>query len=164
MRTDESGKPETLALHDFEPGNYWMEIGRNPPWYVQSAECGDVDLLKETLTISSGVPCSAIDIALRDDGATVTVNPQWEGAPEQAYVLMLPENAPQQAIMSIVQKDGQIEIEDLAPGPYNALLVDRLDDLEYKNPEAMSAYASKAAHVVLGAGQKTAVRLELIRR
>jgi hypothetical protein len=34
--------------------------------------------------------------------------------------------------------------------------------LEYSNPEAMSAYASQAAHVTLTPGQKTQVSLDLI--
>jgi hypothetical protein len=164
VRTDESGKAETLAVRDMEPGTYWIDVGRNPPWYVESAQCGDVDLMREALTITSGPPCSAVDVVLRDDGASITVNAQWEGAPEQAFLLVLPEKAPQQAVMSTVPRNGQTEIDDLAPGPYNVLLLDRLDGLEYKNPEVMSAYLSKAAHVVLGAEQKATVKVELGRR
>ncbi len=164
VRTDESGKAETLAVRDMEPGTYWVDVGRNPPWYVESAQCGDVDLMREPLTISSGAPCSAIDVVLRDDGASITMSAQWEGAPEQAFLLVLPEKAPQQALMSTVQRDSQTETDDLAPGPYYVLLLDRLDGLEYKNPEAMSAYLSKAAHIVLGAEQKASVKVELGRR
>ena len=130
-----------------------MDFGKNPPWYVESAECGDVDLLREPLTINSGMPCPAIDVTLRDDGAELTVSAQWEGAPEQAFLLLIPEKAPQQTVMSALPRSGDMEVGDLAPGSYSVILLDRLDGLEYKNPEVMGEYLSKATHVSLGAGQ-----------
>jgi hypothetical protein len=164
VRPDQSGKPETLALRDLQPGTYWVDFAKSPPWYVESAACGDVDLLREPLTISSGVPCSAIDVTLRDDGADLTVSAQWEGAPEQGILLLIPEKAPQQAVMSTLPRSGETEVGDLAPGAYSLILLERADGLEYKNPEAIGEYLSKATHVTLGAGQKGAVKVELERR
>jgi hypothetical protein len=164
VRPDASGKPETLAVRDLRPGTYWVDVGRNPPWYVESVECGDVDLLREPLTVNSGAPCSAIDVTLRDDGASLTVSAQWDEGPEQAFLLLMPEKAPQQALMSIIPRNAETEIPDLPPGAYSAVLVDHLDGLEYKNPEAMSGYLSKAGHMTLVAGQKGTVTVELQRR
>jgi len=164
VRPDPSGKPETLALRDLQPGTYWLDVAKNPPWYVESAECGEVDLLQEPLTVNSGVPCSAIDVTLRDDGASLTVSAQWDGGPEQGFLLLMQEKAPQQTVMSTMPRSGETEIDDLAPGAYSVMLLDRLDGLEYKNPEAMGEYLSKATHVSLGAGQKGSVKVDLLKR
>ena len=164
VRPDQSGRQDTLALRDLLPGTYWMDIGRNPPWYVESADCGDVDLLQEPLTVSSGPPCSAIDVTLRDDGASLSVSAQWDGGPEQGFLLLMPEKAPQLTAMSTLSRSGETEMDDLAPGAYSVMLLDRLDGLEYKNPDAMGEYLSKAAHVTLAAGQKASVKVDLWRR
>ncbi|HTS36664.1 MAG TPA: carboxypeptidase-like regulatory domain-containing protein [Candidatus Solibacter sp.] len=161
---DESGRPETLAVRGLEPGNYWLEASNNAPWYVASAECGGVDLLREELTVTTGAPCAEIDVTLRDDGASLHVSGTWDGDPAQAAVLILPERAPQQTILGQVSKDGDVGFGDLAPGAYNVLLIDRADGLEYKNPEAMAGHLGKAAHVTLGAGQEGSVKGELVRR
>ena len=39
---------------------------------MQSAQCGDTDLLRDELTVVAGVQTSPIEIVLRDDGATVS--------------------------------------------------------------------------------------------
>ena len=164
VQPDQSGKPETLAMRDLQPGTYWVDIGKNPPWYVESADCGDIDLLREPLTVNSGLPCSAIDVTLRDDGASLTTSAQWDGGPEQGFLLLMPEKAPQQTVMSTMSRSGEMEIDDLAPGSYSVMLLDRLDGLEYKNPEAMGEFLSKATHVSLGAGQKGSMKVELVKR
>ena len=164
LRPDQSGKPETLAVRDLRPGTFWVEIHKEDPWYVQSAQCGNVDLLRESLTIGTGAPCSEIDVVLRDDGATLQVSGSWEGEPKQAMAVLLPERAPQQATIAPVTNGNEVEFRDIAPGEYSVLLVDRPGDLEYKNPAAMSAYLSKAARVTLSAGQKATVQAELVRR
>jgi hypothetical protein len=161
---DNSGKPETLAVRNLVPGNYWVEIGKNPPWYVQSATCGNMDLLRERLAVTAGPPCAAIEVVLRDDGATLSASGTWEGEPAQATMVLLPERAPQQATTLPIGKGGEAQFEDLAPGNYSVVLMDGVDGLEYKNPEAMSGYMSKAAHVTLSPNQKANLSVEMVRR
>jgi hypothetical protein len=160
---DDTGKPETMAMRNLVPGSYWMEIGAAPPWYVQSAQCGNIDLLREMLTVASGAPCAGIEIVLRDDGASLSASGTWEGDPAQATMVLLPERAPEQATAVPVSRGGEAQFDRLAPGNYNLVLVDSADGLEYKSAEAMSAFLSKAAHVTLTANQKGTVSVELVR-
>ena len=160
---DETGKPETMAMRNLVPGSYWAEIGAAPPWYVQSAQCGDIDLLREMLTVASGAPCAEIDVVLRDDGASLSASGTWEGDPAQAMMVLLPERAPAQATVVPVSRGGEAEFDRLAPGNYNVVLVDSVNGLEYKSAEAMSAFLSKAGHVTLAPNQKGNVSVELIR-
>jgi len=158
--TDTTGR---IAFGNLEAGTYWLEMTRVGPWYVESAQCGDLDLLRESMTIGAGAPCGEIDLVLRDDGATLKVNATWEGDPQTAMAVLLPEKAPEQAVFTPVLKGSGTQFNDLAPGDYNVILVDRVEGLEYKNPEAMSGYLSKAAHATLGPSQQTKVNLELLR-
>ena len=160
---DESGKPESFAVRNLMPGTYWMEMVRNPPWYVESAQCGNLDLLRETLTVGATAPCAAIDVVMRDDGATLKTSAQWDGDPAQAWVVTIPERAPGEATIMQMSRGDEVEMSDMAPGDYSLVLVDRVQGLEFKNPDAMSAYMGKAARVTLSANQKTSVTLELVR-
>ena len=159
---DATGKPETIAVRNLVPGSYWVEIGKNSPSYVQSAQCGNIDLLRERLTLTADPPCGAIEIVVRDDGATLNASGTWEGDPAQAMMVLLPERAPQQAVVMPVAKGAEAQFGELAPGTYSVVLVDSVDGLEYKDLEAMSAYLSKAAHVTLSPNQKMNVTVELV--
>ena len=163
LALDDTGRPETMAMRNLVPGSYWAEIGAAPPWYVQSAQCGNIDLLREMLTVATGAPCAEIEIVLRDDGAMLSASGTWEGDPAQAAMVLLPERAPQQATIIPIARGGEAQFERLAPGDYNVVLVDSANSLEYKSAEVMSAFLSKAAHVTLAPNQKGSVSVELIR-
>jgi len=57
-----------------------------------------------------------------------------------------------------------LAINDLAPGSYRVIALDRVDDLEYTNPEELKAYLAKAQEVTLGSKQETHMELELLQR
>jgi hypothetical protein len=50
----------------------------------------------------------------------------------------------------------------LAPGEYLVFAFDRINDIEYSNPEVLQNYSSQAAHITLSANQRAKVALELI--
>jgi hypothetical protein len=75
-------------------------------------------------------------------------------------VLLVPEGAPREVQHGF--DSGRLRFEGLAPGEYNLLAFDNADLLEYKNPEVLSPYLGKAAHVTLGPGQNSSVTLQLI--
>jgi hypothetical protein len=60
--------------------------------------------------------------------------------------------------------NGAFTLRDLAPGSYRALAIDRADDLEYTNPDALRDYLTKAQEVTLGPKQESRMDLELVQR
>jgi hypothetical protein len=54
-------------------------------------------------------------------------------------------------------------VNGLAPGDYTVYAFDRDENLEYRNPEVLSSYSSRAAHVTLAPNAKTNIVLDLIR-
>lgn len=162
-RLQKPGSPPKLLLQDIEPGKYSAEVEANFPWYVYSAQCGGTNLLTEDLQLVNGVQPEPIEIVLRDDAATMGAKVSSEGQPAQGFVLVMPDGAPHRTKSMFVSEGAELEMSGLAPGPYSVLALDRVDGVEYTNPEVLSRYLSNARHIVLQANQKTELNLELTR-
>jgi hypothetical protein len=153
-----------MVVTGVEPGIYSVDLRANPGWYVESARYGVVDLLTEDLTVPEGGTTEGIEIALKNDGASVSGNVHAKGtAPESGRVLMVPSHAPR-LVKATRITNGTYIIKDLAPGSYRTIALDRADDIEYTNPEALRDYLSKAEEVTLGPKQESRVDLELQQR
>jgi hypothetical protein len=140
-----------------------VEVNANGPWYVQSATCGNVDLLREELRISAGAQVSPITIVLRGDGATLTGTLESDGRPAKGSVLLVPDRGSLTRVQSTyVMSGGEFQFDRLAPGDYRVLAFDHTDRLEYRNPEVLSAYLSRASRVTVQPGSQTKTTVEMI--
>jgi len=155
-------------VNGVDPGVYAVEISPNraDDFYVDRAQCGGIDLLREDLTLGRGVD-SPIRIALRDDGGRLSGNVVSDGddAP-RATVLVIPDQAPKQIkqIPSVISRGkGQFQSPMLAPGDYTVLAFDNVAGIEYTNPEIMNVYSANATHVSVTANSESRVNVNLIR-
>ena len=157
-------KDHPLAIHNVDPGKYSVDIVANGSWYVLSASCGSTDLLRDELAVPAGSQLPPIEITLRNDGATLTGSVQSDGSPEHGTVVLVPErgSAAQAKVASAAQA-GEFRFDHLAPGDYRVLAFDRVNDLEYRDPEVMNAYLSRGTHVSLQANGQSSTNVELIR-
>jgi hypothetical protein len=161
---EKDGDDKRVVIKKVAPGTYSVEIRADVGWYVEAARYGSVDLLAEDLTVPEGGTAEAIEIVLRNDGAIVGGNVRQGGiATASGSVLLVPDHAPWLVKISQIT-NGTFAIGDLAPGSYHAIAVDRVDDLEYTNPEAMKDYLAKAQDVTLGPKQEAHIDLELLQR
>jgi len=160
----EAGNERRMVVKRVEPGIYSVDIRPTTGWYVESARYGSVDLLTEDLTVSEGGTTEPIEITLRNDGATASGNVRGRGvAPASGMVLLVPSRAPRLVKVTPIM-NGSFTIDDLAPGSYRVIALDRADDLEYTNPEALQDYLTKAREVTLGPKQESRLDLELLQR
>ena len=150
-----------MTIRDVEPGRYHVEfspMGSNI--YVASATFGNTDLLHDDLVISSGGDQQAIEVTLRDDAASVAGTADCGNT--QCWVLVIPEStaavAPRQVF---VAPTGTFQAIGLPPGSYHVYAFDRIDGIEYANPDAMKAYDGAAETVTLTAGQKSQVSVTM---
>ncbi len=168
------GAPPALAVRNAEPGKYSVTITPNYPWYVQSAVSGTTDLLNEDLVVpASGAP-APIEIVLRDDGGSIGGTVQAEEGLNRATIIAVPDRKFADPLTAQIaerrtpfQSQGaadQFQFNGLAPGDYDLLALDRVDGLEYTNPEVLREYLSHGVRVTLHAGEKKTVSLELITR
>jgi hypothetical protein len=150
------------TVRSLEPGVYAVEImPLNSGLYVDSAQCGGVNLLRDNLMISPGTP--PIRVVLRDDGGTLAGNVTSDGRAAPGTVLIIPDRAPKQIKTVVAGAGGQFQSPKLAPGDYTVLAFDRTTGLEYANPEVISSYLSNATHVSVGSNGESRVTVNLIR-
>jgi hypothetical protein len=154
--------PAALVFDDVMPGRYKVRIDAQPFWYVQSAFSGPVDLLREELVVGAGGRLSAIEIELRDDSGSIHGTLTADGRPAAGSILAVPDFAPQQIKVVSADKDGSFEIRSLAPGEYNLLGFDRIDGLEYENPEVLGQYLARAGRVTVSARARVNVNATLL--
>jgi hypothetical protein len=160
------GQPgnQTFGLRNVQPGTYRVEITPTGSWYVQSAHCGSVDLLREELQVAIGGSVEPIEVALRDDIASLRGSVSTNGQPVQATVLVVPAEAPRLAKLVLSQQDGSFYVGGLAPGDYRVLALDSADDLEYAEPEGLRDFSASMQSVRLSPNQQGIVTVELVRR
>lgn len=158
---DESG---SLVLRNIPPGTYTVEINPAGPYYVASARSGFLDLLREPLTVGVGGSVQPIEIVLRDDFASLEGKVSYDAQADSAYVLAIPEEAPQHAQhQGTTQPRDVYSFQQLAPGPYKVVALDNIDGFEFANPEVVRKYSSRMRDVTLYPNQKATVDLELAR-
>lgn len=146
-----------------EPGVYAVEITPiSGDFFVDSAQCGGTDLLRDNLTVGQG-SVAPIRISLRDDGGILAGIVMGDGRPAKGTVVIVPDRAPRQIKTVVVGTSGQFQSTKLAPGDYLVLAFDRLDGIEYANPEVLSSYLSNATHVSVAANSESRVSVNLIR-
>jgi hypothetical protein len=163
FQADTNPTDGSFAVRNFVPGRYAVDLQPNSPWYVQSAMSGMVDLLREDLVLSSGRRPEPVEIVLRDDGAMLSGTIRADGQPGVGSVLLIPEQAaPSQIRVAAAAPGGDFLFDRVPPGDYKVLALDTVADLEFRNPEVLGSYLSKASRITLEPGQQASVSLERI--
>jgi hypothetical protein len=160
VKDDESG---SLVIRNVPDGTYTVEINPTGPGYVASARSGFTNLLREPLTVAVGGSVQPIQIVLRDDFASLEGKVSYNAQADSAYVLAIPEEAPQRARHLFTKNaGGAYMFQQLAPGSYKLLALDRIGGFEYANSEVLRKYSSKMRDVTLYPNQKASVDLEFV--
>jgi hypothetical protein len=160
VRESEGG---AMLIRGLEPGTYDVEVNANGASYVASVTCGGLNLLSEPLVIAEGADPQPIQVMLRDDGASLSGAVQMPEAGRPALVLMVADGDAQSPRQIWVDGSGKFQAQEIAPGSYEVLALDRADGIEYRNREVLGEYLSHAAHVTLSPEQQAKVTVDLIR-
>lgn len=150
------------TVRGLEPGVYAVEITpMDSSFYVDSAQCGGVDLLRDNLTVGAGSP--PVRVLLRDDGGNLVGNIVADGHAAPGVALIIPDRAPMQIKVAAAGNSGQFVTSKLPPGDYAVLAFDGINDLEYANPEVLSPFLANAVHVSVVANGESHVTVNRIR-
>jgi hypothetical protein len=150
------------VLRGVEPGRYSIEMPMMRGVYIESMQSGMTDLLREDLVVAPGAAVAPIEVRVRDDAAMLDGKVKMDADVTAAAVIAIPEGMPKGA-RTIVVVDGQYHFPPLAPGRYQVLAVDRVDDFAYAEPDVMGRFAAHAKDVTLRPNERTALDLELVR-
>ena len=163
FQADSNATDGSFAIRNFVPGRYNVDLQPNPPWYVQSATSGTVDVLREELVLTPGRRPDPLEIVLRDDGAMVSGTIKADGQPTMGSVLLIPEqqSATQIRVMAAAP-GGDFLFDRVPPGEYKLLALDTVSDVEFRNAEALGPYLSKAARITVEPNQQANVSVERV--
>jgi hypothetical protein len=151
-----------IMLQNVDFGTYTADIKPLPPWYVQAASYGQTNVLYDDIAILPG-QSYPMEIVLRDDGATISGTLKSSaGTLQRINIVILAQPASKLGAHTLQGITDSFSLGGLAPGDYLVFAFDRIDGLEYSNPDVMDAYASQAAHVTLTAGQQAQVQVDVI--
>ena len=163
FQADSNANDGSFAIRNFVPGRYTVDVQPNPPWYVQSATSGTVDVLREDLVLTPGRRPDPLEIVLRDDGAIVSGTIRADGQPAVGSVLLIPEQqSAAQIRVTAAAPGGDFIFDRVPPGDYKMLALDTVSDIEFRNPEALGPYLSKAARITLEPRQQASVSVERV--
>ncbi|MBV8072983.1 MAG: carboxypeptidase regulatory-like domain-containing protein, partial [Acidobacteriaceae bacterium] len=137
------------------PGSYMVSVpGTGSNGCIDTVMSGATDLGRDNLVISSGATHAPIDITLRTDCASLTVNVD-SGSNSQATVLLIANNRLLQPFLG--GTGGTVHFGNLPPGEYVAYALSSIDDLEYANPEVMRAYPGQS--ITLAPNQQAELKI-----
>lgn len=154
--------PSTFGIHGVAPGKYMVRAQPGFGGYVQSVRSGNLDLLREVLTVPEDGTVAPIEVVLRDDPGTLKVIVHAEKPGQPATILVLPDGALFSPPTLMGNTSTEVYFPPMAPGNYKVFAFDSLDGLDYGNPEALAKYASKAAAVTVTANGNASVIVNVI--
>jgi Carboxypeptidase regulatory-like domain len=156
----------TLSLRSIEPGRYTAEISPYGGWYVESAQCGNANLLSEDLVVTIGTSCT-LELSLRNDGGTLRAQVEGSQTTGSGMALLVPARGrraprPMPFYSSDPASPAQVGLTGIAPGDYLLYAFDTPEGVEYSNSEVLRSYSSQATPVTINPGQTTKVTTQVI--
>jgi hypothetical protein len=163
----------SFEIDSVSPGRYWVEAS---PFegYVSSITSGGVDLAREPLVVGAGSTSAPIEVTLRNDTGTISVQlamgeigelagAATVGEQHQTYVYAIPLFATAAPIkLGGTQGSGQTTISGLAPGPYRVVAFDVPQEIDFHAPEGLAKYTGQGQTTTVEPGGTANVQLDLI--
>jgi hypothetical protein len=174
LRPPSGPDDESLVIENVLPGRYRVSVNTSIG-YVASITSGSTDLLRQPLVVGVGGLASPLEMTMRDDGAEVEgkidsanaapTHPADNGynQPLGFVCLASMDRMDDRCKIAWTNPDGTFAFQQLAPGSYHALAMDRSHpQFEWLGNEILTQYESKIQVIRVAQGQKERVRLPLI--
>ena len=177
------GPDAPLAIQGVPPGRYHLSAQPNGPWYLASASCGELDLMRNPLVVGEGSGACTLRAVLRNDTATLKwsldsaqsstlsqLSPDKEsgGASTMTgavFVTALPlDNLTQSEVTNIFADAATAsggEFSGLPPGHYLVIALPQQKQIAFRDPEVLKTYQSLGQEVTLGRNGHAEVQLHL---
>jgi hypothetical protein len=162
-----------LVFQNVEPGHYALQAQLQPPWYLASASCGNVDLTRDPLVISPGSSACVLRVVLRDDCASLkySVTASDANSPtSHGFVVAIPLGNRAEAVTTNFFSSQRLtaatpaegSFECLAPGRYLLIALQHQQELPYRDAEALQRYSSLGQEVTMTRNGKSEVQLQIV--
>lgn len=173
LNTVEGGNGDAWEIRVMQPGRYWVQAMPFGAEYISSITSGGVDLAANPLTVIPGSTPAPIDVTLRNDGGSI--NGQIDSQASSLNGLAASAQQPQVWIYAIplfpspgivptgfAAPNGQFTIPNLAPGSYRVVACDSQQQIDFRSPESLAAWAGKGQTVTVDPGSSAHVDLTVI--
>ena len=144
------------------PGSYIAHVLPIFGGYVYSVRCGELDLLREPLVVPESGPVPPIEVVLRDDSATLTIQLNTKKPMQQSFVLVFGTGVSTGPQIKTFLQGTELQAGPLPPGAYKIFAFDTPEEIDYADPDTLSKYASKAASITVTANEHASVLVDLI--
>jgi hypothetical protein len=175
LRPPSGPEDESLVIENVLTGRYRVIVNTSIG-YVSAITSGSTDLLHQPLVIGIGGSVPPLEITVRDDGAEVdgTIDPtngtldrptaSNRSTPPVGFVCLAPMDRMDDRCKIVwAGADGTFTFQQLAPGTYRALAMDRTrPQFEWPDDEFLKQHESKIQVIHVAQEQKERVRLPLI--
>ena len=175
LRPPSGPDDESLALENVLPGRYRVIVNTSVG-YVSSITSGGTDLLHQPLIVGSGASVPPLEVTVRDEGAevdgtidspNVSVNRSGGNNPyaqQLGFVCLAPmDKMDDRCKIAWANNDGAFTFQQLAPGSYRALAMDRIrPQPESLDKEFVAQHESKIQVIHVVQEQKQQLHLPLI--
>lgn len=156
-------KDPPLDVPEVVPGSYVVVAKAVFGGYIQSVRCGKLDLSREPLVVPEGGRVPPIEVVVRDDGSTVTVQVHRETPDQRVLVLVFSQPlgiaGPEWAAIG---HKAEYQSDPLPPGTYKVLAFDAADPIDYSDPTVLDKYTSHAATIDVAARQSASVAVDVM--
>ena len=151
-----------MQFDGVEPGRYKLNVMPVGPYYPASVMYDGTDVLNGTLVVKGDARSTPMEVTLRDDVGTLMCSVGTTDNPTPAWLLVTGLNGHWSQMINVAS--GQQASVSVPPGTYKVYAFDRVDGLEYENPDVMSEFEGKVANVVVQANEKAEAKVDVVQR
>ena len=165
----DTGPIETSA--DIGPGSYWVHTSIPERTLCEASfTAGGASLAREPLVLSLSGASAPLTLTLRDDCASLkislppTASVQPTGDEPNYTIYVVPDFDSTTDITPVVLRPssgGTYILSGLTPGSYHVYTFSSPVQLEYRNPEAMHAFAGRGQAITLDPGGSSSLVVEV---
>jgi hypothetical protein len=140
-------------LIEVPPGRYEVVLNGKPNLYLTGITAQSAEAVGRFVTVTSG--SSTLNLHVADGRATVTGIATMGGKPSVgAMVLLVPATLGNPDSLNIIRRDqtntdGSFDLNDVLPGQYILVAIDRGWQVNWKDPSTLRSYILRGVPVVL---------------
>lgn len=154
--------PTDIKLRGVMPGKYWVRARPQFGGYVQSMQCGSIDLLRDPLLVPDDGNIPPIEVTLRDDTSEIKLRVRADSPANSGWAVLVPDAPGRDPVVVDVNASADRNYA-VPPGRYKVFAFNSMEGIEPADPESFDRYADKATSITLSANGNVTVSVDVLK-